>query len=76
MDLAAYRKSRGLSQAQVAVELGLSGKSYVSMLERRSRPVPVALALRIQRWSEGTVKATTLRPDDEDLRQAATQGAA
>lgn len=67
MDLAQYRAERGLSLEQCAVELGLSptSKGWISEIERGDRPASLRLALRIERWSSGAVKAASLNPAAE-----------
>ena len=62
MDLRAYRKSRGLTQAACAQELELSSKSYISEIETGSQPPSMDLALRIEKWSDGQVTARQLLP--------------
>lgn len=65
--LATYRRKRGLSQAKVAAAIGLRSKGHVSDLERGRVPITLKLALRIQKWSDGEVKAAELCPDAADL---------
>jgi transcriptional regulator with XRE-family HTH domain len=64
MDLATYRKSRGLTQEQCATELGLrpSSKGWISEIESGERDASLRLALTIEKWSGGKVKAATLSP--------------
>jgi transcriptional regulator with XRE-family HTH domain len=77
MDLQSYRKSRGLTQRQVADELGVKSDSLISMIERGERPASIDLAVKIQAWSGGKVLAAELSPMAADLiRQLATAGAA
>lgn len=59
-DLAAFRTARGLTQAQLAKELGLKSKGYLSVIERGEEPCPLKLALQIERWSLGSVPALSL----------------
>lgn len=65
MALEPYRRSRGLSQADVAEQLGLSSAGYVSRLERGSTPFPVRLALLVEAWSDGEVRAVDLLPPED-----------
>lgn len=67
MDLATYRAERGLSLEQCALELGLSAtsKGWISEIEGGKRPASLRLALRIEKWSRGAVKATSLNPAAE-----------
>lgn len=69
MDLASFRKSRGLSQEQCASELGLarSSKGWISEIENGERPASLRLALKIETWSSGRVKAATLSPAAAEL---------
>lgn len=62
MDLAAYRSSLGISQEQCALALGLSSssKSWISDIENNVRPASLHLALKIEQWSKGAVKAAEL----------------
>ncbi len=62
MDLASYRKSRGVSQQQLADHLGIRSKAYVCALERKSKHPTVEMALKIQKWSEGAIRAEELLP--------------
>lgn len=62
------RESRSLSQEQFAIELGLQSKGYVSRIETGEITPSLRLALRIERWSGGCVRAESLlSPDDADL---------
>jgi transcriptional regulator with XRE-family HTH domain len=76
MNLRSYRKSRGLSQKQVAEALGIEAESMISMIERERRKPTLRLALKIQRWSNGEVKAAELCPDAADLVDQLGEGAA
>lgn len=72
MDLESFRKSRGLTQEQLASELGLVSKGYVSRIETGDVRAPIKLALQIERWSGGEVRAVELlSPEDAGLLQAA-----
>jgi transcriptional regulator with XRE-family HTH domain len=80
MDLSAYRKLRGLSLEQVALELGLRSKGYFSRIESGAISTPLRLALQIEEWSNGQVPAAGLvSPEDAALlakvRQRATADA-
>ncbi len=67
MDLESYRRSRGLTQEQVAQALGLRSKGYISAIETGREKTPLRLALKIQRWSQGKVLAASLNADAADL---------
>lgn len=69
MDLEAFRTSRGLTQEQLAKALGLRSKSYISRLETGlGPPASLRLALKIERFSEGLVRARDLvAPDEAEL---------
>ena len=71
MDLKAYREARGLSQEACASALGLRSKSYISEIETGARSASLHVALRIERWSEGKVLATSLCPVARELAQEA-----
>lgn len=76
MDLVSYRKSRGLTQDELAKGLGLRSKGYISALESGTYRPSLQLALRIERFTEGLVSASSLRPDAADLLSAAHQATA
>ncbi len=76
MDLSDYRKIRGLSQSACAKELGLRSKAYISRIETGQQSVPMKLALKIERWSNGEVKASELLPAEEAALLPASQPAA
>lgn len=67
MDLANYRNSRGLSQEQCALELGLTSKGYISGIESGAQPAGLRLGLQIQVWSEGEVQAVDIVSGDDRL---------
>ncbi|MDZ4375109.1 MAG: helix-turn-helix transcriptional regulator [Phenylobacterium sp.] len=62
MSPASFRKFRGRSQAQFAIELGLSerSKGYISRLEAGATPWPLHLALRLEKISDGMVPAASI----------------
>jgi transcriptional regulator with XRE-family HTH domain len=72
MNLAAYRKSVGLSQSELAAKLGLSptSKAMISAIENGTVPAP-ELALKIEDWSGGVVKAASLNPTVAAIRERA-----
>lgn len=70
MDLATYRKQRGLSQEELAQHLGLSSKGYISNIEKGERSASLHVALKIERWSGGAVKAASISPVAADLARA------
>jgi transcriptional regulator with XRE-family HTH domain len=57
--LETYRKGLGLTQGQTAIALGLSASSvsWISEIENGRRDASPRLALRIEHWSGGAVKA-------------------
>lgn len=63
MDLATYRKLLGLSQEACARQLGITSKSYISAIESGDRQASLRLALRIEQWSKGRVRAADLHPE-------------
>lgn len=71
MDMAEYRKSQGITQADCASQLGFRSKSYISGIESGEQLASLETALRIQAWSEGHVRAKELRPDLADLIEEA-----
>lgn len=62
MTLTAIRTERGLTLAQLAVELGLSASSagWISEIENGKKDASLRLALRIERWSGGRVPAQSV----------------
>jgi transcriptional regulator with XRE-family HTH domain len=75
MTLAQHRAARGLSLEQCAVALGLSpsSKGWLSEIENGKRDASLRLALRIEKWSKGKVKAASvcaeLRPANDPSQQ-------
>lgn len=73
MDLASYRKERGLTLAEAATELGLSrtSKSWLCEIEAvpRKRDASLKLAMKIERWSGGQVPATSVCAIAEEVAQ-------
>lgn len=67
MNLADFRKSLGLSQEECAAALGLKSKTYICQIERGSRSAPVALAMKIERWSGGKVRAASISKAARDI---------
>lgn len=65
MGLAEYRERRGLTQEAAAAELGLASKGYFSSLESGRVSCPIKLALRIEAWSDGAVRAVDLLPPED-----------
>lgn len=65
MTLTEFRAARKLSLEQCAVELGLSpkSKSWLSEIENGHRDASLRLALRIEKWSRGKVKASSVCPE-------------
>ena len=67
MKLAEFRIRRGLSLEQCATQLGLkpTSKGHLSRLENGQLPFPIKLALQIEAWSAGEVRAVELLKDDD-----------
>lgn len=70
LDPATFRKSRGLSQAELAeaLGLGLRSKGYISRLESGATPWPLKLALRLEKLSSGEVPASSICAEAADLQ--------
>lgn len=69
--VAAERERLGLSQEQLATALGLSSKGHVSDVETGRRSPGIKLALRIEQYFAGRVKAVDLvDPEDAELLRA------
>ncbi|MBP6876580.1 MAG: helix-turn-helix transcriptional regulator [Phenylobacterium sp.] len=73
MELESFRKSQGMSQAQLARLLGLNSKGYISCIERRVQRCPLHLALKIERISGGLVTAASLSPEAAELGASASE---
>ena len=68
VELATVRRERGLSQEQLAAELGLSSKGYISDIESGNLRPSLKTALQIERWSDGVVGAVDLlEGEDREL---------
>ncbi len=67
MDLESFRKSRGLTQSDLAKLLGLRSKGYVSRIETGATPCPLRLALKIEKLTGGQVTAGSLSPEAAEL---------
>jgi len=61
MNLVTIRKERGLSQGDLAAHLGLKSKTSISEIEKTGT-APPEVALKIEEWSGGAVRADTLSP--------------
>lgn len=68
MDVAEFRKSEGLSQEDLAIQLGLQSKGRISTLETGAATWPTDLAIQMDRLSKGKVPVAQLRPDLHDVR--------
>jgi transcriptional regulator with XRE-family HTH domain len=62
MDLSEFRAKEGLSLDNLAKQLGLRSKSYLSEVERGRRP-SLKVAIKIEKLSGGQVTAASLCPD-------------
>lgn len=81
MTFAQHRSARGLTLEQCAVELGLSAssKGWLSEIESGKREASLRLALRIERWSNGKVPASSVCSDaaiSQPVRRRASRKAA
>lgn len=67
--LESIRRRRGLTQAQLAeeLELGSKSKGYISRLENGRQEIGLRLALRIERWSGGELRAADICPEARGL---------
>lgn len=74
MDLATFRRSKGLSQEECALELGVTSKGLISGIENGGT-ASLKLALTIERWSAGAVPAASLNPDAARLGARTDAGA-
>jgi ribosome-binding protein aMBF1 (putative translation factor) len=61
MNLTSLRQQRGLTQEQLAHELGLKSKSSVHEIEASNHASP-SVALKIEAWSGGQIAADKLNP--------------
>ncbi len=69
MDLATYRKQLGISQEACARALGIKSKAYICRIEREPKAASLKVAMRIEKWSGGKVRADTLSKEAADLRR-------
>lgn len=69
MELATLRRKRGLSQEALANVLGLKSKGHISDIERADsgRRPSLQLALKIEKWSDGLIRAESLNPIGVEL---------
>jgi transcriptional regulator with XRE-family HTH domain len=63
--LESVRRERGLTQEQLARELGLRSKGYISRLENGEKPFSLEIALRAEIWSGGLLSADELVDGEE-----------
>ncbi|MNR24779.1 helix-turn-helix protein [compost metagenome] len=64
----AWRKSAGLTQADLARRLGIKARSHISALESGHERISADQAIAIDRLSRGQVTVAELRPDLHDVR--------
>ena len=77
MGLNEYRSELGLTLEETAAALGLGSKGYLSQLENGRASWPIRLALEVEVWSHGRVRAVDLvGPVDAALLRAAMARAA
>lgn len=69
LTIEALRRQLGLNQAQFAERLGLANKASVSLLERGG-PCSLAVALRLEELSGGSIDAAKLNADVAAARRA------
>ena len=67
MSLAAWRKSKGWTQSDLARAVSRS-KPLISGIETGARIATTDLAIEIDRLSQGKVPVAQLRPDLHDVR--------
>jgi transcriptional regulator with XRE-family HTH domain len=60
MDLESFRLARRCTLEEAAAQLGLRSKGYLSSLEKGRVPWPIRLALEVEIWSGGEVRALEL----------------
>ena len=72
----AWRKSAGLTQADLARRLGIRARSHISALESGHERISADQAIAIDRLSRGQVTVAELRPDLHDVRVIHTEAAA
>lgn len=65
-----FRKRRGWTQQQLANALGLRSKGYISAIESGSAPCSHRLAQKLEKLSEGELRAADLRPVQLDATAA------
>ncbi|MEN5176719.1 helix-turn-helix transcriptional regulator [Brevundimonas diminuta] len=70
----AWRKSAGLTQADLARRLGIRARSHISALESGHERVSAEQAIAIDRLSHGQVTVAELRPDLHDVRVIHPEG--
>jgi transcriptional regulator with XRE-family HTH domain len=70
MTLLEYRKAEDLSQEALARLLGLRSKSYICAIENTGR-ASVHVALKVEKLTEGAVKAESLNPNVALIRAEA-----
>jgi transcriptional regulator with XRE-family HTH domain len=68
--LESFRRRRGWTQEQLAKELGYRSKGYISALENGREVFSLKLALKIERLSEGEVRAADLCAEARELLPA------
>ena len=68
MNLAAWRKRRGLTQGQLACLLGVKSKSLICGLETDRLKPTTDQAIALDRLTGGEVSVATLRPALHDVR--------
>lgn len=68
MDVSEFRSREGISQLELAIQLGLRSKGRISRLETGAAIWPTDLAIQMDRLSKGKVPVAQLRPDLHDVR--------
>lgn len=64
-----FRKARGLTQAELAHQLGLRSKGHISNIESGRERCSLRLALKIEGLGDDAPRAAELCPDAADLLQ-------
>lgn len=69
MTIAELRKEMGLSLEAFAAEVGLKSKGQMQLIEKGASP-SVAVALRIEKLSDGRIQAAQLNPTIAMIEEA------
>lgn len=72
--IASLRKELGLTLDELAEQLGISSKGYLSQIERGVIDCSLAIALRIEEFSGGRIDAASLSRDVSMARASCAGG--